>query len=256
MNFFWPKMKDTHAASRICDAASGVAFFMAIATAALVWLQLSDKFTLLPGVGVWGYWDAAVFAVIGIGLHFHSRLAAVAGVLFFAAEKMVMFYINNFQIAQVVTAVIFILAFVNGARGAFAWHILRKAELAAAGDVSSPPPQQVPVKKGGINLIRPLILLVVLVGVAGAAFYYLKSNKEVLSAFEPMNKKLKIAQAHLPKMPSAPVLAPKGEIVKLMLKTGRKFEGVLIKKNAVGYWLFIEGTGEVFFSVGEIKEVS
>ena len=256
MNYFWPSMDSTYEANRACGAASGISFFVAAVTAAVAWLQMSGKINIFPGIGVMAYIDAGLFFCVGVGLCFHSRIAAVSGLVLYIIERFFMIKTYGLATSQVVSLLIFGVSFVNGVRGTFAWHILRKAELAGAGDVSSSPPKQVSSKKNNINLIRPLILLVVLAGVAIAAFYYLKSTKEAVSAYEQMNQKLKIAQAHLPKMPSPPLVAPKGEIVKLVLKTGRKFEGVLVKKNSDGYWLFIEGTGEVFFSAGEIKEIS
>lgn len=108
-----------------------------------------------------------------------------------------------------------------------------------------------------LNLGRPLILIVILIAVAIGASFYLKTNKETADLYEEISQKVKpIIRTIMAKLPIPAKSAPKGESIKLTLKTGRQFEGVLIKKNEQGYWLFVEGTGEVFFSPGEIAEVS
>ncbi len=108
-----------------------------------------------------------------------------------------------------------------------------------------------------LNLARPLVLIVILIAVAIGASSYLKTNKETADLYEGVSQKVKpIIRTVFAKLPVPQKFAPNGESIKLTLKTGRQFEGVLIKKNNQGYWLFVEGTGEVFFSPGEIAEVS
>ncbi len=108
-----------------------------------------------------------------------------------------------------------------------------------------------------LNLGRPLILIVILIAVAIGASSYLKTNKQTADLYEEVSQKVKpIIRTITAKLPIPAKSAPKGESIKLTLKTGRQFEGFLIKKNDQGHWLFVEGTGEVFFSPGEIAEVS
>ncbi len=108
-----------------------------------------------------------------------------------------------------------------------------------------------------LNLGRPLVLIVILIALAIGASSYLKTNKETADLYEEVSQKVRpIIRTIMAKLPIPAKSAPKGESIKLTLKTGRQFEGVLIKKNDQGYWIFVEGTGEVFFSPGEIAEVS
>jgi len=131
----------------------------------------------------------------------------------------------------------------------FLWFKNKKSEK-ADGD---------PAVKAGktppINLLRPLFLCVLLVLMAVVTFYYFKTNKEASALYDQLHQKVKpIIRSLISKIPMLPKFVPKGPAVTLRLKSGREFTGIMVKKNAEGHWLYIEGTGEVFFSSGEIAE--
>ncbi len=260
MNYFWPSMDNTHEANRACGAASGAAFFIAGLTGAVAWLQSSGKINLFPGIGIMAFLDAGLFFLIGIGLCFHSRIAALLGLLLYIVERVFMIQSYGFGTGQVVSILIFGLAFLNGVRGAFAWHECRKAEMAGSGDgLPAAPVSETAASKPKLNFVRPLILLLILIAVACGAAYFLKTNSKTAESYAEVHQKVTAMISRiLPKKSSAAgaVKMPGGAVTKLTLKSGRQFEGVLVKKNDQGYWLFVEGTGEVFFSSGEIAEVS
>lgn len=257
MNYFWPSINNTHEANRACGAASGVSFFIAIVTAVIAWLQGTGKINIFPGIGIMAFIDAGLFFCVGIGLCFHSRIAAVLGLVLYFVERVFMIKSYGMNAGQIVSLLIFGVAFLNGVRGAFAWHECRKAELAEAGDgLPAAPASETVTSKPKMSLLRPIIFLLILIAAGFGAAYYLKSNKEASKLYEGVNQKVGSAiRSVSPKLPSLSKSGPKGEYLKLTLKSGRQFEGALVKKNIEGYWFFIEGTGEVFFSSEEIAEV-
>jgi len=253
MKFLWPDIENANDAHKACASAAGIAFFVAAATGLLTWLQTSGKINLFPGIDNTAYLDVVLFTIIGAGLCLHSRIAAVAGLLLYIAERVFMIQSYGFNAGQVAGILIFGLSFVNGVRGSFAWHVYKKSQKAEAasgavsGSVASSPARR--------SLTRPLFLILLLAIVASVALYYLKTNREASKFYNELNQKAKPMVASVAsKIPKPAQVAPEGPKVKLMLKSGRSFEGVVVRKNREGQWLFIDGVGEVFFSVREIAE--
>lgn len=246
MKFFWPDVDDTQSAHRACGSGAGAAFFIAVVTGLVAGLQASGKINIMPGIGVGAFVDAGLFLIIGIGLCFHSRIAAVSGVLLYFVERVYMIKTYGFRPGQFVLVIILALAFINGARGAFAWHEQRKIEK-GEGATSLPATDEKTASKPRKNfVIAAILILVIAVGVIIAGFFLMtRGNKQGVSPADTIKKK---AQELTQKAP------PEGPTLKLKLKSGRSFEGVLVKKNEEGIWLYIHGTGEVFFSVNEIAE--
>lgn len=117
--------------------------------------------------------------------------------------------------------------------------------------------EQPEVTQSGRGFIRPLILLFVLAVVAAVALHYLKTNREASKFYNELNQKAKpIVNSVTAKIPKPAQVIPEGPQVKLTLKSGRSFEGILVRKNREGQWLFVDGVGEVFFSVSEIDETA
>ncbi len=254
MNVFWPDVDDSKSAHKACAGAAGIAFFIAIVTGIVAWLQASGKINMFPGIGIWAFVDVGLFILIGIGLCFHSRIAALAGLLLYIGERIFMIKTMGFQASHVVAILIFGLAFVNGVRGAFAWHEQKKL---AAGETPLVLPEQTIADKPKRNFpFRVIFLLIVLLALAAVAYFLLinKGSMPTIAKLKQQTQTIK-KSIGLPK-PVNTQTAPAGQAVKLKLKSGRNFQGVLVKKNSEGYWVFIEGTGEVFFSVTEVAEVS
>src|SRR5688572_23789447 len=117
MKFFWPDISSVHDAHKACSGASGVSFFIALVTGGVVAAQTLGKIDGLPELGKWAYIDVALFIIIGVGLLFHSRVAAVAGLLLYFIERAFIIYTTGFQAGQVVGMLFFGLILVNGVRG-------------------------------------------------------------------------------------------------------------------------------------------
>ncbi len=118
----WPQLDDLETARSASRQGMWAAAIVAVLTA------LFAAFGVL-GTNASAFFDAVLFAVIGIGIYRISRVAAVAGLLLFILERAVIFAQTR-QTGGVV-AIFILLAFGNGARGAFAYRRLLKASAAA-----------------------------------------------------------------------------------------------------------------------------
>ncbi|HCM41844.1 MAG TPA: hypothetical protein DIS66_00815 [Candidatus Omnitrophica bacterium] len=117
--------------------------------------------------------------------------------------------------------------------------------------------EQSRVSQFGGGVLRLLMLLFVLAAVAAIALHYLKTNREASKFYNELNQKAKPMVASVAsKIPKPVQVAPEGPRVKLILKSGRSFEGIFVRKNREGQWLYMDGVGEVFFSVSEIAETA
>lgn len=121
MKGLWPDVDTLERAKAASRQGMWAALLVAGVTA------VGAQFHLL-GLDALAFFDAGLFAMIGLGLYRVSRVAAVCGLLIFAAERVYMFV--DKQITGGVLALVILLAFVTGGRGAFAYHRLRKQALA------------------------------------------------------------------------------------------------------------------------------
>ena len=263
MGMFLRDVDDSNGAHKACTGAAGLAFLIAIATGVIVFLQQSGKINIFPGLGNVAYIDVGLFILIGIGLCFHSRIAAAAGLILYLGERGFMIVQFGFNPGQIVFAVIFGLAFLNGIRGAFAWHSLKEGGPSLEGEPTAAivkaaqrEADGTPSKVGGaIKLFLAIIFFIA----AGAASFYLVRNQDKFNLIDWVKETVKTSSKKTTvksKKPSKPLVAPTGPAIKLKLKSGRDFDGILVKKNGEGYWVFIEGMGDIFFSMSEVAEVS
>lgn len=254
MNVFWPDIDDAKSAHKACLNAAVMAFFVAIVTGVVAWLQASGKINILPGIEKMAFVDVGLFILIGVGLCFHSRVAALAGLLLYMAERAWMIKTAGFQAGQVVGIVLFGLIFANGVRGAFAWHKNKKKDK---GENAIEIKEEVVVDKPKkVFPIKTIVLFLILMIVAGAAYYFVIQKGALPSMAFLKQKTNMLAQKVTPKKAAKALVAPAGPAIKLKLKSGRLFDGILVKKNTEGYWVFIEGMGDIFFSVNEVAEES
>jgi hypothetical protein len=68
--------------------------------------------------------DALIFSAVAIGIYKESRLAAVAGLLFFVVEKIVQFSMTG-ETSGIIVPVILTLCYASAIRGVYALHRLR-----------------------------------------------------------------------------------------------------------------------------------
>ena len=76
----------------------------------------------------WNLLDAGAFGAIAFGLSRYSRVAAVAGLVLYILERIMMWADVGFK--SPIIAIIFTLAFVGGVRGTWAYR--KQARLSAA----------------------------------------------------------------------------------------------------------------------------
>lgn len=118
------------AAKQTAYQGRAAAILVAVITTAFILISIALGGSLgatMPQVDAWAFWDVGLFVAIAIGIHKLSRVAAVAGLLLYIVEQIAMRAANpSMSGAGVVVAVFLILAFVNGVRGTFAYHRLRR----------------------------------------------------------------------------------------------------------------------------------
>ncbi len=158
MNWIWPGIQNLDDAKGAAGNGVGVAFFVALVTGIVTYLQTSGRMNLFPQIGPSAYIDAGLFLVIGVGILRMSRIAALAGLLLYIAEQYFMIKSGGrFGVAMI----FFTLAFISSVRGTFAYHDMSKEEVAGQDAVESPPKKN-PVK----ILVAGFLSLILIVGIA------------------------------------------------------------------------------------------
>jgi hypothetical protein len=115
--FLWPDVGDLAGAEEAIKLGYWGAFFVAGLTTVLGVLGVL-------GLGLASLFDAAVFALIGVGLLRRWRSAAVVGLVLFTIN-LVMTVVKG--TAPSIVAVFIFLGFVGAVRGTFAYHKLIRA---------------------------------------------------------------------------------------------------------------------------------
>ena len=123
-NAWWPRIHDTETARRVARQAFWAAIVVVVITLLLVGLAAAGK--PVGGVTPIALVDAALFALIALGIRRMSRVAAFAGLLLFGVEKLLM--AQSMNVGNLVTAAALLFAFANGARATIAFHRLRSQE--------------------------------------------------------------------------------------------------------------------------------
>ena len=120
-NALWPDVGNIEAAKKACKGAAISAFLVAGVTALIAVIALAGS-SLIPGINGWALLDAAIFGLLGFFLLRFSRTAAVIALVLFIVERISMMASNG--IAGFPLALILIVFFIGGVRGAFAYHHL------------------------------------------------------------------------------------------------------------------------------------
>jgi len=126
MAWYWPTIEDESSAEHATKAAVGVSGFIAAVTALAAVLSIVYHKPIL-GLDGWGLIDALIFALIAWRISKASRTWAVLGLLMYLVEVGYKLATNPSGARGVLT-IIFILAYINAIRGAFAYHRYRKAQ--------------------------------------------------------------------------------------------------------------------------------
>src|SRR5258706_9663747 len=110
---WWPTILDRQTAQKIAREVSWAAIIVAVITA--VFATLAVFGTSLIGIGPAAFGDAAIFGIVAVGIRRMSRVAAVAGLVIFGLEKLLM--LDKMQgLGSIIVSLAFLLAFVNGVR--------------------------------------------------------------------------------------------------------------------------------------------
>jgi ABC-type polysaccharide/polyol phosphate export permease len=127
MAWYWPKIEDEPSAEAATKPAVGASCFVAAVTGLLAVLSI---FYHKPIVGLdgWGLVDAIIFALIAWRISKVSRAWAVVGLLMYLLEVGYKLATNPSSALGIVT-IIFILTYINGIRGTFAYHQYRKSGI-------------------------------------------------------------------------------------------------------------------------------
>lgn len=117
-------MADVGSAEAAKKAAKGgmwAAFFVAGVTSIFAIIAMSTG-KAVAGINGAAFLDAAIFIAIGIGIARLSRVAAVAGLVIYIAERIYMMSVNGPQ--GILLTIILTLVFINSVRGTFSYHRL------------------------------------------------------------------------------------------------------------------------------------
>ncbi len=114
-----PEVEGAEAAKKAAKGGMWAAFFVAGVTTLFAILAMNGT-TPVAGINGAALLDAAVFIGIGIGIGRLSRIAAVAGLVIYIAERLYMMSLNG--PAGLWMTIALTLVFINSVRGTFAYH--------------------------------------------------------------------------------------------------------------------------------------
>jgi len=126
MSRYWPEIRDTSTAKDAVWGAVGVSVFIAGVDALLAILSLVYSKPIF-GLDGWALVDAGLFAIVAWRIHKMSRTWAIIGLVLYLLEigERLVDHPNG---AIGIITIFFILAFMGGIRGAFAFHRYNKQE--------------------------------------------------------------------------------------------------------------------------------
>ncbi|NJO79148.1 MAG: hypothetical protein HC827_11930 [Cyanobacteria bacterium RM1_2_2] len=131
-NGFWDKIDSLETARQAANQGVWAAGLVAAITTGLILVSMAmgEVPEGMPAINAWAFWDVGLFVAIGWGIRKMSRVAAVAGLVLYILEQVVM-RISNPALSTsgfFVTGLL-ILAFTNAIRGTFAYHAFRTGKL-------------------------------------------------------------------------------------------------------------------------------
>ena len=129
---WWPDIHDTDTARRVARQAFWAAIVVVVLTVVLAGLAAFG--TSVAGITPAAFVDAAMFGLVAVGIWRMSRIAAVAGLVLFGIEKLLM--VQTMKPGNLIVAVALLFAFANGVRATVAYH---KLQSAAAQPAAGPP---------------------------------------------------------------------------------------------------------------------
>ena len=268
-NIFWPQVDSTEDAKKACGNAAGFAFFMAIATAAMMYFSLQGKADFLKGlVSAESYIDVVLLTLLGFGVSLRSRIASVLLLIYAIANRVII--AQTVGVSGITSGIVQVLFFIGGVRGAFAYHRIRAWERKQeqqdeAAGVSSklfsePPAQNLEspkskLKKSVVLMNAMIFLTIIVVAVCGVIFFLNKSQKKF--AAESDAGKLKVpTESEVAKILSEQdsQLAASGDQRRFKLITGESVSGKVVVDDPVYFTLETAGGGQKIVVKEDIQE--
>jgi hypothetical protein len=134
---WWPTLDDVAGAKATARQAAWFAVFVGSVTALIAVLNLTKVLDNFMGLDAWAFIDAGAFFLLSIFMFRMSRIAFVLALALYLAERAML--LASGEGGNLLVAIAFILIYVNGVRGAFAWRRFTRAVSDGATDLTSEP---------------------------------------------------------------------------------------------------------------------
>lgn len=128
-NIFWPEIDSKETAREVANQGFWAAIVVAVVTTIVILITMAAG-TLedIPPIDAWAFIDVGIFVAIALGIRKMSRIAAVSGLVVYLIERIYALSYTGGG-GGLFIAIALILAFINGVRGTFAYHRLRRQSL-------------------------------------------------------------------------------------------------------------------------------
>ena len=123
---FFPPMLTLADAQNTAQQASGAAFFVAGMTTFVILLSALVDQSILSLSIIWGFIGVALYGVIAFEIYHMSRIAAICGFILYITDRIYIWSVSDQGVGQTSIVILLIFKFINGVRGTFAYHHLKK----------------------------------------------------------------------------------------------------------------------------------
>lgn len=123
-----PRIESLSDAQEVGRQGTWTACFVAGMTALFALVSMFAPLPLGFPVSGWSLIDAVIMGIIAWGIHRLSRIAALAGLIYYIIGQVYMFSASAGKYKVSFITILITLAFVNSVRGTFAYHRLQKTE--------------------------------------------------------------------------------------------------------------------------------
>ncbi|MBW4518560.1 MAG: hypothetical protein KME16_02345 [Scytolyngbya sp. HA4215-MV1] len=131
-NNFLPPIETLSDAQKVARMGTWAACFVTGMTALLAIASIVGVLPSGVPINGWALIDAGIFGAIAWGIYQMSRVAAVAGLVVYIAERIYMQVAAGAQPgAGLIVSIFITLAFINAVRGTFAYHRMKKVDASS-----------------------------------------------------------------------------------------------------------------------------
>lgn len=130
-NMYWPEIRNLEQAVQASNMGVAAALFVAGVNTLIATISTFQHAAVM-GVTAAGYVDAALFALAAWGIWRRSRVAAIAGLCLFLAEKIYQFATQPKAALGLLVALALLALFISGVRGTFAYHGFSSVDASGA----------------------------------------------------------------------------------------------------------------------------